>query len=355
MIDIATLTNSTHADKGTGVFDVLSESVIRHIEKQFKENRLSGADYANVFLGSMQSVMAESNKFILTEQQASEQANLLIQQVISEVKNNETGGVIDLQKQNIQEEIDLTIAKTANQYEQVSASQGDTVRKNLLNSKEVTYREKQTGLVIRQESELALNGAEERLLTIEKRIATTSGALDNTNKTNAGVSLTNAQETKVDAEKILVDSQNVEVPLNGISQRLVNTSQIAKIDAEKILVDSQNTEVAPNATSQRSVNTAQVTKLGAETTLLASRNAETLAGTTRTDAESAQRVLLMTAQTTGFKTDAKQKLLKQLFEGYAVNVTTIGEVTASPTGSAAASLDAVANDILDDLSSTVNI
>ena len=340
-INIATLTNSTHDDDGTGVFDVLSKSVINHLDKQFKDDRISGTDYANVFLGVMQSVMSESNKFILAEQQASEQANLLIQQVISEVKNNETGGVIDLQKQKLQEEIDLIIAKTAKEYEQITASQGDTVRRNLLNSKEVTHRETETTYVTRQESELALNGTQERLLTVEKRIATTSGALDNTNKTNADVSLTNEQEAQL--------------LLNGTSQRLVNTSQISKLDAEKILVDSQNTEVAPNATSQRAVNTSQIAKLGAETTLLGSRNLETLAETTRSNAESTQRVLLMTAQTVGFKTDAKQKLLKQLFEGYAVNVTTIGEVTAAPTGSAAASLDAVSNDILDDLGSPVNI
>lgn len=322
-IQLSDLTNSTTATDGTGVYDVLIQAAVRHIDSQYQDGRITGTDYANVYLGSMQAVLAESVRFILQEKQSGEQAALLAEQVKSEVKNNETGGIIDQQKRKLQEEIDLVIAQTASQYEGIAASQADTTRRNLLNAQDVIHRGKETELVIRQESELELNGIQDRLLTIEQRIATTSGALDSTNKTNADVALTNAQELKVAAEKLLVDANIIEIPLAG--------------------------------TSQRSVNTAQISKLSAETTLLGSRNTETLAETTRNNAESAQRVLLMQAQTTGFKTDAKQKLMRQLYEGYAVNVTTVGEVTAAPVGSTAIALDRVANDILDDLGSTVNI
>ena len=152
------------------------------------------------------------------------------------------------------------------------------------------------------------------------------------------------EEAKVLAEELLVDAQVTKIA----KENTLLTSQTNKVDEEALLVTAERNEVADNATAQRS-------KLSAETTLLGSRNTEQIAATVRLDDESDKRVLLMQAQTTGFKTDAKQKLMRQLYEGYAVNVTTLGEVTGSPTGSTASALDAVANDILDDLGSSVNI
>lgn len=53
--------------EGTGVFDKLIEVVNKNIEGQFLKGRISGADYANVYLGSMQSVIAQSIQFVLQE------------------------------------------------------------------------------------------------------------------------------------------------------------------------------------------------------------------------------------------------------------------------------------------------
>lgn len=308
-IQISDLTNSTKVADGNGVYDLLSLAVVRQIEDQYQAGRLSGTDFASVFLGSIQSVLAESVRFVLSEKSSSEQAALLAEQVKSEIKNNEPDGVIDKQKLKIIEDID--------------SSQKENTRRNLLNAVEIAHREKETILVTAQEYELGLNGVAERNLSVAKKSSIESGALDSTNKTNADISLIGIQKTKVAAEKTLVDSQNAEIGPNGLSQREVNTSNVAKLASEKILLDS--------------------------------RNAGTLAETIRSDAESDERVLLMRAQTIGFKTDAKQKLMRQLYEGYAVNVTTAGEVTQSPNGSTAAALDSIANDILDDLSSIVNI
>lgn len=51
--------------EGTGVFDVLIAAVSSNIEGQYNLGRLSGSDYANVYLGSMQSVIAQSVSFLL--------------------------------------------------------------------------------------------------------------------------------------------------------------------------------------------------------------------------------------------------------------------------------------------------
>ncbi len=275
-IDLAGLTNGTTISDGTGVFDVLIQAVERHVESQYDEGRLAGTDFATVYLGSMQSVLQQAIKFILEEQVADKNADLIQEKINAEVKNTEAGGVIDLQKQKLQEEIDLVIAQTATQYEQVAASRQNTVRENLLNSKNVIKVDKETELLISQNSELLLNGPIERTLKTEQTVATTSGALDKTNETNAKVALINAQELEVEAS------------------------------------------------------------------------------TVRNDAESARKVLLLEAQTTGFRTDAKQKLLKTMMDGVAVDTTTAG-VTLTTDLTQATALEAVANDILDDWASTVNI
>jgi hypothetical protein len=274
-IELSNLTDSTNADNGTGVFDKLIQSVEHHIESQYKAGRITGNDYSSVYLGSMQSVLSESVKFLLSEQQVEKEVDLLNEQIISEQKKNEAGGLIDLEKKKNQEQIDLIIAQTASQYEGIDASRKDTNRKNLLNSKQVIKIGKESELLTTQNSELLLNGVVERALKDAQRIATASGGIDNTNKVNADVAYTNAREV------------------------------------------------------------------------------EQIAATVRMDLESAKKVLLIEAQTLGFKVDGKQKLLKQMFEGFAIETTTNGAVTApAPSLNSSASMEMVANSIFDDLAPT---
>jgi len=274
-IELSNLTDSTNADNGTGVFDKLIQSVEHHIESQYKAGRITGNDYSSVYLGSMQSVLSESVKFLLSEQQVEKEVDLLSEQILSEQKKNEAGGLIDLEKKKNQEQIDLIIAQTASQYEGIDASRKDTNRKNLLNSKQVIKIGKESELLTTQNSELLLSGVVERALKDAQRIATASGGIDNTNKVNADVAYTNAREV------------------------------------------------------------------------------EQIAATVRMDLESAKKVLLIEAQTLGFKVDGKQKLLKQMFEGFAIETTTNGAVTApAPSLNSSASLEMVANSIFDDLAPT---
>ena len=331
-IILSDLTNSTDHVEGTGVFDVLIQAVERHVNSQYEEGRLAGTDFATVYLGSMQSVLSEAVKYLMTEQQADRQADLISAQILSETKNHEVGGVIDLNKRKLQEEIDLIIAKTAAEYENIGASTQNTVRQNLLNSKQVIKVEKDTELVISQNSELLLNGPEERLLTIEKKKATTSGALDNTNKTNADVALTNAQEVKTISETL--------------HERY---AAIAKLDKElgytvTFTLDGSVTNFVASTDGLIDKNIAWT----------GSRDAEQLAATTRQNSESAKKVLLLEAQTTGFKTDSKQKMLKLMMDGIAVDTTTGGLPIINGLTNVA-NISEVANDILTDWGETAYI
>lgn len=64
LISVDDITN----EAGTGIFDKLMVSINTNINAQFENNRITGNDYANVYLGSMQAAMAQSIQFALQEQ-----------------------------------------------------------------------------------------------------------------------------------------------------------------------------------------------------------------------------------------------------------------------------------------------
>jgi len=62
-INIEDVTNSSN----TGIFDKLMSSVNKNIEEQFLEGRITTAEYATVYLGSLQAVLAQSVQYNLQE------------------------------------------------------------------------------------------------------------------------------------------------------------------------------------------------------------------------------------------------------------------------------------------------
>lgn len=63
---------------------------------------------------------------------------------------------------------------------------------------------------------------------------------------------------------------------------------------------------------------------------------------------------LIAAQTLGFASDTKQKVLKQLFEGYAVTLSIAGTATV-PDAATEPAIDALVQEILDDIGSTATV
>lgn len=310
-----TVAQVTDIDTGTGVFDALLASIKEHITKEYEEDRITGSDYATVYLGALQAALAESTKFVLGKQAADKQADLIAEQINSEIKNNEANGIIDHQKKKLQEEIDLVIGQTAVQYENIDASKQNTQRQNTLNSQQVIKVSKESEYIVTQNEELKLNGPVDRTLKTEQATATKSGGEDRTNEANANVALMNAQELKVESETL--------------HDRLIAIARLEKESGYDMTHDITGT----------------ITGMTPVTTGLIDSKYR----------ESEGRVNLIGDQRIGLKTDAKQKLLKSLFDGYSVNTSVTGEVSNAPSGATGTGIDAVANDILDDWSSTVNI
>ena len=76
-------TQSTLSAK-TGNFDELMKTVTLHLEEQFNAGRITGTDYATVYLGALQSVLAQAVTFTLNMNKSNKETDLLAQKEITE-------------------------------------------------------------------------------------------------------------------------------------------------------------------------------------------------------------------------------------------------------------------------------
>lgn len=74
---------------GTGVFDVLMHAVNENIDLQYQQNRITGTEYAEVYLGSMQAVIAQSVQFLLQEKVQEAQVDKIADGILTSTKQRE--------------------------------------------------------------------------------------------------------------------------------------------------------------------------------------------------------------------------------------------------------------------------
>ena len=80
-IVITDVTNATADVPGTGAFDVLMDQIEIRLDAQFRQQRLSGTDYATVYLGSMQAVLQQSIAYVLQQEQAGFEADKVLEEI----------------------------------------------------------------------------------------------------------------------------------------------------------------------------------------------------------------------------------------------------------------------------------
>lgn len=66
---------------GAGVFDVLMRATKAHLDEEFNKNRIKGAEYSTVYLGSLESVMRTALDFLMQKKKVALEAQLLELQV----------------------------------------------------------------------------------------------------------------------------------------------------------------------------------------------------------------------------------------------------------------------------------
>lgn len=120
------LTNITDDDEnnGDGVFDKLMQTVEVHLQNQYTQGLISGSDYSQVYLGSLQAVLAQSvayikneKDFVLTDSQvaltAAQEAEILASTI-----RNDASVAAQIALQNAQEA--LTDQKTITELAQTT-------------------------------------------------------------------------------------------------------------------------------------------------------------------------------------------------------------------------------------------
>lgn len=79
-ITLADLTESKL--DGNGVFDKLMTANKAHLEQEFTKNRIKGAEYSTVYLGSLQATMSAALQFLLSKEEQNLKSQLLEQQIL---------------------------------------------------------------------------------------------------------------------------------------------------------------------------------------------------------------------------------------------------------------------------------
>jgi len=94
---------------GTGVFDRLMHAVNGNIKIQFEEGRLTGSNYAEAYVGAMQTAMSESMKYLLSKDGIEKALQVQdIQIAINEVQLAESSEKWAIQKKVLDNQLEMS-------------------------------------------------------------------------------------------------------------------------------------------------------------------------------------------------------------------------------------------------------
>ena len=84
---------------GTGVFDIIMKAANENIKIQNQSSRITGAEYAEVYLGTMQTAISEAMKFLLNKDQSTK--DLEVKQANIDLLNRQREGFDDNKYQKL--------------------------------------------------------------------------------------------------------------------------------------------------------------------------------------------------------------------------------------------------------------
>lgn len=85
--------------EGTGVFDIIIKAANENIKIQNQASRITGAEYAEVYLGTMQSAISEAMRFLLNKDQSTK--DLEVKQANIDLLNRQKEGFDDNKYQKL--------------------------------------------------------------------------------------------------------------------------------------------------------------------------------------------------------------------------------------------------------------
>lgn len=159
---------------GDGTFDKLMTSVTEHVERQYKNSRITGADYANVYLGSLTAVLSQASNFLLQSKQLDKQLELLDKQILNVDANT---SLVNAQIDKLEADTAISVKQLELITSQIAESQAnvDATRANIeLINQQKLNAENQFILITKQQEKVDKENAllEQKLVT---EIAQTEG------------------------------------------------------------------------------------------------------------------------------------------------------------------------------------
>lgn len=255
---------------GAGAFDTIMRAMVGHLEVEFQEARLRGADYAQVYLSALTPVLQNAVVFLLQKDEAANKAAL------------------------VQAQIDLTVA------------QGDLIKLEI--EREVLTRDLIQAQVDRIRREIVTMDLTDKLITaqVTQQTALTANTVQELTNLKTQETLTAAQVLQQKAAT-LNTSQEL---LNLQAQECLLKAQYDLAMLTKLQTTAQTTLIQQKNATER----AQIVETGVDENSVVGR-----------------QKLLYKAQTDGFKRDAEQKAAKTLVDTWNVRRTTDDGTVADAT------------------------
>lgn len=345
--------------------DTILEVLKKRLDDEFSKGRITGKEYANVYLSNVNAAISQSIQFELQKDISAAQAELIKQQRLNEVTQNQINlaqvKLLEAQEANILDEIslraiqkdialvDLTI-KSA-ELAQVQAQTGliakqiDSVSKDLLIKDSQLLQMEADLIKTENESQVVLNQAAKLVsdkLLVDANILTEAKQRDNLVK-----------DLELKDSQLLQMAQDL---IKSVSENELILSQKLKIEADVLLTNaSKDTEVVRKENLEKDLElkasqllqmAADLIKSQTENTVLQEQKLKTASEVALLDqkiaTEKAQTVdtvnglpvtgvigkqkQLYTAQTDGFARDAEQKATKILLDAN----TTVFSINENP-------------------------
>ena len=267
-IDVDSITNSG----GTGVFDKLMSSVNDNINTQYDDGRINSNDYATVYLGSLQAVLAQSIQFSLQEQ-------------LTEVQI--ANAIADSTLKAKQLEIS-TIDQSIKQFE-LDSTLPEELRKT----------QEEINILQTQDSEMLLNGVKDRLLKDAQ---------------NSDVLVKTAIATSESSKNVLLKQEQIESEALNNADDGVIANQILDIKKGVDIKERQMTEAELTGVKQRLVLDEEVESANLQQVILATeeeiKTAQKLEiedSTSRANTQLSDSILTSTSQRSGIVVDTASK------------------------------------------------
>ena len=323
---------------GTGVFDVLMQSVKNHVQEEHAKSRITGKEYATVYLEALQSTMAQSIEYLLRAKTLGFELDNLGKQGVL-LDHQAEIAIKDAQLKFAQ--IAQTQAQTELTEQQVKSAEAEAhkipveislLRSNLeLASVEKDLRIAQVGLAETEKDIAVYNLANKTPVEVELLQAQTDNA-------QSQIALTEAQVVKIteenkvipyNIERIQAEIANMTRQSDILEKELeIKISSLALQDKQLLLADAE-LEVRK---LELDVKRAEVESAQAQAQLYAAKvlteNAQTM-DAAHPNSVLGSNIAVLRAQAAGYARDAEQKAAKILVDAWNVQRNTDEGITAN--------------------------